>query len=251
MGVMSRADPQHGSPAADPCGFAATRWSLIVAAREQDSPQARQALSQLCEAYWYPLYAYIRRRGHAPDQAQDLTQEFFARLLARDFLGAADPAKGRFRAFLLACCKNFLANEHDRACAEKRGGGRAPLSLDSAENRYRGEPAHDATPEKLFERRWALTLLDRVLVRLRQEFTAREKEQLFDGLRLYLVGDRAAPPQQQAAAELGMSIGALKVAVHRMRQRYRELLRDEIAQTVGGPEEVEEEIRALFAALGP
>jgi RNA polymerase sigma-70 factor (ECF subfamily) len=243
-------DSPHPPAPADACGFAPTRWSLIAAARDGDSPDARQALSQLCEAYWYPLYAYIRRRGHAADQAQDLTQEFFARLLARDFLDAADPAKGRFRAFLLACCKNFLANEHDRSSAVKRGGGCAPLSLTDAEGRYRGEPSHDATPEKLFERRWALTLLDRVLARLRAEFEARGKMEQFCRLAPYLVGDRSAP-QEKAALELGLSIGALKVAVHRLRQRYRELLRDEIAQTVGGPDDVEEEIRELFAALAP
>ncbi len=245
------AEPQQPVPPIDPCGFAPTRWSLIVAAREGPSPEARQALSQLCEVYWYPLYAYIRRRGHAADQAQDLTQEFFARLLERDFLGAADPEKGRFRAFLLASCKNFLANEHDRAAAQKRGGGRAPLSLGDAEKLYSREASHGATPERLFERRWALTLLDRVLARLREEFTARGKGELFDLLRLYLVGDRGAPPQQQTAGALGMSVGALKVAVHRMRQRYRELLREEIAQTVGGPEQVDDEIRALFAVFGP
>jgi RNA polymerase sigma-70 factor (ECF subfamily) len=249
---MPPPDPEPAPAAADPCGFATTHWSLIVAAREGDSPEARQALSQLCEAYWYPLYAYIRRRGRTADEAQDLTQAFFARLLERDFFGAADPAKGRFRAFLLTACKNFLANEHDRACAEKRGGG-APISLsvEGAEERYRREPSHDLTPDQAFERRWALTLLDRVLARVREEFAARGKGELFDRLRLYLVGDRGAPPQQRAASELGLSVGALKVAVHRMRRRYGELLREEIAQTVGGPDEVEDEIRALFAALGP
>ena len=145
-------DSPHPPAPPDACGFAPTRWSLIAAAREGDSPEARQALSQLCEAYWYPLYAYIRRSGHAADQAQDLTQEFFARLLARDFLGVADPSKGRFRAFLLASCKHFLANEHDRAAAQKRGGGVTPvsLSIEEAEARYRREPSHDLTPERAF-----------------------------------------------------------------------------------------------------
>jgi RNA polymerase sigma factor (sigma-70 family) len=237
----------------DPCGFATTRWSLIAAACEQDAPQAQQALSSLCESYWYPLYAYIRRRGHTADEAQDLTQEFFARLLARDFLEAADPTKGRFRAFLLACCKHFLANEHDHAQAQKRGGGVIPVSLtpDEAEQRYRLEPSHDLTPEKLFERRWAVTLLDCVLARLREEFTVRGKAKQFDHLRVYLVGERNGPPQAEAAEELGMTPGAIKVAIHRMRQRYGQLLREEIAQTVGGAEQVDEEIRSLFAALGP
>jgi RNA polymerase sigma-70 factor (ECF subfamily) len=245
-------DPPHPPAPADACGFAPTRWSLIAAAREHDSPEARQALSDLCESYWYPLYAYIRRRGHPAEEAQDLTQEFFARLLARDFLGAADPSKGRFRAFLLACCKHFLANERDRAAAQKRGGGRVPVSLsaDEAEERYRREPAHDLTADKLFERRWAVTLIDRALGRLREEYAARGKAEQFDRLRLYLVGDRGTP-QERAALELGMSVGAVKVAVHRMRQRYGELLREEIAQTVGGPDEVDDEIRDLFTALGP
>ena len=243
------ANPEHRPAPPDPCGFAPTRWSLIAAARDGGTPEARQALAQLCEGYWYPLYAYIRRRGHPPEQAQDLTQEFFARLLERDWLGAADPAKGRFRAFLLACCKNFLANEHDHAGAQKRGGGQPPLSLDGAEGRYRSEASHDVTPEKLFERRWALTLLDRVLDRLRAEFARRGKEALFLRLRPYLVGDRGAP-QRQAAAELGLSVGALKVTVHRMRQRYRELLREEIGQTFGEPYQIDEEIRQLFTAVG-
>jgi DNA-directed RNA polymerase specialized sigma24 family protein len=235
----------------DPCGFATTRWSLIAAARDQIAPQAQQALSHLCESYWYPLYAYIRRRGHSADEAQDLTQEFFARLLAREFLEAADPAKGRFRAFLLACCKHFLANQRDHDHAQKRGGGITPVSLspDEAEQRYRLEPSHDLTPEKLFERRWAVTLLDCVLARLREEFTARGKEAQFDHLRVYLVGERNGPPQADAAEALEMTAGSIKVAVHRMRQRYRELLREEIARTVETPEQIDEEIRQLFAAL--
>jgi RNA polymerase sigma-70 factor (ECF subfamily) len=243
---MSDADP-------DPCGFATTRWSLIVSAREQGSPAAREALAHLCEAYWYPLYAFIRRRGHAADEAQDLTQEFFARLLEKNFLGAVDPSRGRFRAFLLAACKHFLANERDRACAEKRGGGRAPISLDlgGAEGRYGREPSHDLTPDKLFERRWALTLLDRALARLREEFTAKGKGETFDRLRVFLVGDRNAPSHVEVAGELGMTAAAVKVAAHRLRQRYREVLREEIAHTVEGPEQIDEEVRELFAALAP
>ena len=249
---MSPADPEPPPIRGDPCGFATTRWSLIVAARGADAPAARQALSLLCEAYWYPLYAYIRRRGHTDDQARDLTQEFFTRLLGRDFIGALDPAKGRFRAFLLASCKHFLANEHDRDGARKRGGDRtvASLHLGNAEGLYCREPSHDLTPDKLFERRWAVTLLDRALARLREEFTGRGKGTHFDRLRDCLVGDRAAVRQGDAAAALGMTAGAVKVAVHRMRQRYRELLREEIAHTVEAPEQIDEEIRELFAALG-
>jgi DNA-directed RNA polymerase specialized sigma24 family protein len=250
---MSNSDSDHSSVSADPCGFAPTRWSLIAAARDRDSPQAQQALSRLCEAYWYPLYAYIRRRGNTADEAADLTQGFFARLLENDFIGAADPAKGRFRAFLLASCKNFLANEHDRAGAQKRGGGRssASINVSGAEGRYSLEPSHDLTPEKLFERRWAVTLLDQALARLRKEFTDKGKEAQFDHMRVYLVGERGGPSHGKAAEELGLTAGAVKVAVHRMRQRYRELLREEIAHTVEGPEQIDEEIRQLFAALSP
>ena len=248
---MSTTDPEHPPVSADPCGFAQTRWSLIVAARERDTPEAHNALSLLCESYWYPLYAYIRRRGYTADEAADLTQGFFARLLESEFFGAADPTKGRFRAFLLASCKNFMANEHDRAIAQKRGGGRSPLSINvgSAEGRYSSEPSHELTAEKLFERRWAVTLLDHALARLRKEFMDKGKETQFDQLRVYLVGERGGPSHGKAAEELGMTAGAVKVAVHRMRQRYRELLREEIAHTVGGPDQIEEEIRQLFAAL--
>ena len=248
---MSADDPEPPLAPVAARGFATTRWSLIVAARGPDAPLAHEALSHLCEAYWYPLYAYIRRRGYSADDAHDLTQEFFARLLERDFFGAADPAKGRFRAFLLASCKHFLANEHDHAVAQKRG-GRPVTSLHpaNAEGRYSREPSHDATAEKLFERRWAVTLIDRALARLREEFVARGKETQFDRLRVFLVGDQNQATQRTAAVELGMSAGAVKVAVHRMRLRYRELLREEIGHTVEGPEQIDEEIRDLFAALG-
>lgn len=231
--------------------FATTHWSLIVAARGPAAPEARAALAQLCRSYWYPLYAFIRRQGHGADAAQDLTQEFFTRLLEHDFLAAIDRDKGRFRSFLLAACKHFLANERDRACAQKRGGGQSPVSLDldSAEGRYTREPAHHITPERLFEQRWALTLLDRVLARLREEHTARGKEALFDHLRVFLVGEGHSPAQLEVAARLGLSPGAMRVAVHRLRQRYRDLLRQEIAATVDDPREVDEEIRQLFAAL--
>ncbi len=248
---MLSSDSEQPPIAADACGFAQTRWSLIAAARERNTPEARQALTRLCESYWYPLYAYIRRRGRPADESADLTQEFFARLLENDLFRAADPAKGRFRAFLLASCNNFLANEYDRAVAQKRGGGLSLVSINvsRAEGRYSLEPSHDLTPEKLFERRWAVTLLDHALASLRKEFTEKGKAAQFDRLRVYLIGERGGPPHDLTAAELGMTPGAVKVAVHRMRQRYRELLRDEIAQTVEGPEQIDEEIRQLFAAL--
>jgi RNA polymerase sigma-70 factor (ECF subfamily) len=230
--------------------FATTRWSLVRAADEGDSPSARRALAELCGLYWYPLYAFIRRRGHGHDQAQDLTQEFFARLLQRQDFAAADPAHGRFRSFLLAACKHFLANEYNRAHALKRGGGLQPLPLDfgDADDRYTREPAHDETPEKLFERRWALTLLQHVLARLRQEYEANGKETLFEQLKGHLTG---ADTQSHAAAAavLGMSAGAVKVAAHRLRQRYRDLLREEIGQTIADPAQIDDEVQALFAAL--
>jgi RNA polymerase sigma-70 factor (ECF subfamily) len=234
-----------------PSQFATTHWSLVLAARDRAEPGADDALASLCGLYWYPLYAYVRRRGHGADEAHDLTQEFFARLLEKDSLAAVDRDKGKFRAFLLAACNHFLANERDRARAKKRGGGRAVLSLAAAdaEGRYSAEPADALTPEKLFERRWALALLQQVMTRLRDEFEAKGKGRLFDRLRGFLVGEKGAG-YRRAAIELRLSEGAVKVAVHRLRQRYRELLHEEIGRTVGAPEEVEEEIRALFAALG-
>ncbi|HEV3260198.1 MAG TPA: sigma-70 family RNA polymerase sigma factor [Gemmataceae bacterium] len=241
------------SPSGAAAGFVTTHWSVVVAARENASPEARQALAELCRTYWYPLYAFIRRQGQSADESQDLTQELFARLLEKDFLGAVDRDKGKFRSFLLAACKHFLANERDRARAQKRGGGRDLLSIDgqAAESRYRLEPAHSLTPEKLFERRWALTLLDQVLARLREEFVAAGKDKLFEQLKVFLTGDKPATRQGQAARELGMTEGAVKVAVHRLRGRYRELLQEEIARTLDDPGQVQDEICALFAALNP
>src|SRR5271155_4363205 len=232
--------------------FATTRWSLVLAAGQRSSPQSSAALATLCENYWYPLYAYVRRRGHDSDEAQDLTQAFFARLLEKNDLAAADPERGRFRSFLLTSLKHFLSNEWDRARAEKRGGGRSLLSIDfgTAEERYRAEPAHDLTPEKIFERRWALVLLENVLARLHDESAQAGKADSFDRLKGFLTGEQTAVTYGQLAAELNMSEGALKVAVHRLRRRYRELLRAEIEETVADPEEIDQEIRDLFSALG-
>ena len=228
--------------------FPATRWTLIAAAKESGSPAARKALAELCQAYWYPLYAFIRRSGHDTNEAEDLTQAFFASLLEKEAFASADPARGRFRSFLLASCKHFLANQHDRSVAQKRGGGRPVLTLDDAEARYRRETARSQSPEQLFDRRWALALLESVLDRLRQEYDSGGKSRLFSELKGFLTGDTARP-HAVVATELGMSEGAVKVAVHRMRRRYRELLRDEIGQTLGEPAEVDDEIRALFVAL--
>ena len=231
--------------------FATTHWSVVLAAGRTSSPDSRRALTTLCETYWYPSYAYVRRRGYAREEAQDLTQEFFLGLLEKDVLRAADPERGRFRSFLLGSLKNFLANEWRDARAKKRGGGRVPLSLDfrSAEDQYALEPGHELTPEKIYERRWALTLLERSLSKLREEFTRAGKSDLFDQLKVFLGGEGQRVSYKEIAEKLAMTEGAVKVSVHRLRRRCRELLRAEIAQTVAGPEEVDEELRHLFSAL--
>lgn len=248
---MCPSSPASGS--ADAAGFAATRWTLVLAAAGgKASSRAAGALAELCGIYWYPLYAYVRRRGHGIQDAEDLTQEFFARLLARDGFEAVAPEKGKFRAFLLAALKHFLANQWDRGQAQKRGGGRPIASLDArgAESRLRMEPSHDLTPEKLFQRQWALTVLDRVLARLQGEFVAGGKTAVFEGLKGFLIGGGgAATGYAEAGRELNMTAGAVKVAIHRLRRRYRELLRDEIAQTVDREEEIEDEVRYLLSCL--
>jgi len=231
--------------------FAATRWTLVLTAARSDTTRARDALGELCRTYWYPLYAYVRRRGHAPHDAEDLTQAFFARVLEENFIADADRQKGRFRSFLLTRLNHFLADEWDRLKAQKRGGGQAPIPLEggTAETRYRLEPSDQRTPEKLFEYRWAVTLLERVFDRLQREYVTEGKAVLFAELKGCLTQARAAVPYAEAGVRLGMSEGTLRVAVHRLRQRYRELLRLEIADTVDGPAEVEEELRYLFQVL--
>ena len=216
-----------------------------------DSPQAHQALETLCGNYWYPLYAYVRRQGHSAHDAQDLTQAFFERLLEKNYLADVQRDKGRFRSFLLASLKHFLANEWDREQALKRGGGKRLIALDedSAESRYKLEPKDDLSADKIYERRWALTLLDQVLGKLRNEFEKDGRLEQFETLKQYLSAGRTSVSYAQAADKLGMNEGAIKVAVHRLRKRYRELLRAEIAQTVATASEVEAEIRYLFAAL--
>lgn len=248
---MSSSD--NASLAGTPARFATTNWSMVLAAGDAAAPQSRLALAALCQGYWYPLYAFIRRQGHAPEQSLDLTQEFFLRFLEKDFLRSVDRGKGKFRSFLLVACKHFLANERDRALAQKRGGAVKIVSIDpaEAEARYGLEPAHTATPEKLYERRWAMTLLDQVLSRLRQEFSAGGKSKLFEVLKGFLTGERTIVRYAQAAEELGMTEGSVKTVVHRLRGRYRELLREEIARTLQDSSQVDDEIRDLFAALGP
>jgi len=234
-----------------PAAFVTTHWSVVLTASRSDTTRSRDALARLCQTYWYPLYAYVRRLGNAPPDAQDLTQEFFARLLEKNYLVGADESRGRFRSFLLAALKHFLANEWDKARAQKRGGGQIPVSIDlaAAETACRFEPADTATAEKIFERRWALTLLEQVLRRLREEYVRSGREKWFEQLKPTLTEASRAVRYAEIALRLGTSEGAVKVAVHRLRQRYREMLRAEIADTVASPGEVEDELRNLFAAL--
>lgn len=230
--------------------FATTRWS-IVATAGSTSPQSREALAALCHAYWYPLYAFLRRQGTPAEDAQDLVQAFFVELLEKGKLGAADPERGKFRSFLLASLKHFQANQWRRAAAQKRGGGVTAVSLDleAGERRFALEPAHELTPERIFQRQWAMTLLEQTLAALRTEFAAAGKAELFERLKPYLGGEGAGLPYRELGAELGMTEGALKVAVHRYRGRWREVLREQIAQTVDSPDEIEQELRELFAAV--
>jgi len=232
-----------------PSQFPATRWSLVVAAGDPHRKEARSALVSLCESYWYPLYAYLRRRGYSSDQAQDLTQEFFVRVIEGRYLDRAEPEKGRFRAFLLTSLKFFVADEEDRRRAHKRGGGMVvPLEFSSGEERYQREPGHDETPERIYERRWALSVLDRVVEKLRNEFVQHGRPDHFERLKVFLLGQSDAP-YAALAQELNTSEGALKVAIHRLRKRYRELFRQEIADTVADPAAVESELRHLAAVL--
>jgi RNA polymerase sigma-70 factor (ECF subfamily) len=231
--------------------FRTTHWSAVLTARDKDSSQAQAALAELCRAYWYPLYAYIRRRGNSPADAEDLTQGFFERLLEKDFLGDLTPGVGRFRSFLLAALKHFLANEWHRGQTQKRGGDRVIFSLDAQdpEERYQFEPAAEVTPEWLFDQGWALTVLERVLRRLREEFVAGEKAELFDQLKAFLSSEEAGGSYADIAGRTGLREGTVKVAVHRLRRRYGELLRAEIADTVEDPREVEDEVRHLILVL--
>jgi len=231
--------------------FVTTHWSVVLTASGADTTRAHEALSSLCETYWYPLYAYARRRGHSPEDAQDLTQEFFARLLEKHWLARADREKGKFRSFLLMAMKRFLANEWDKAQTLKRGGHvrLVPFQFDTAETRYSQEPADTSTPDQVFEKQWALTLLQSVLQRLRADYVQDGKGQLFAALEPSLIGSRETQPYATLAAELGMTEGAVRMAVKRLRDRYRRCLKDEIAKTVAASADVDEELRHLFRAL--
>ena len=231
--------------------FATTHWSVVLTAGDANSPRAAEALEKLCRTYWYPLYAYVRRRGHSPEDAQDLTQDFFAALLEKNYLARADKERGRFRTFLLTNINNFLHNEHDRATRLKRGGGRDFVSWEEhvAEGRYAKEPASGLTPEQIFEKRWATTLLERVLARLREEAVRDQRREFYDQLKPHLWGESDAAPYAELAARFDMTVTAIKVTVHRLRRCYRDLLRDEIAQTVADPSEVEGEIQYLLRVM--
>ncbi|MBI4659872.1 MAG: sigma-70 family RNA polymerase sigma factor [Verrucomicrobia bacterium] len=232
--------------------FASTHWSVVLLAGPEHSPQSAAALEKLCRAYWYPLYSFTRRQGYGAHEAADLTQEFFSHLLATNALASVSPARGKFRSFLLASLKNLLANEWHRARRQKRGGGAQLFSLDeeAAEGRYQLDPADASTPDKIFERRWAETILSRALDRLRQECDGSEKTRRFDEVKTFLLGEKGTDTLAGAAARLNLSLAAAKGLVHRLRRRFREGIRDEIAQTVARPEEIDQEIRDLFAAFG-
>jgi RNA polymerase sigma factor (sigma-70 family) len=231
--------------------FPTTRWSQVVAAGDRADPAAHQALAQLCAAYWYPLYAFVRRKGHRPEEAADLVQGTFVNLLDRDGLAAVTPERGRFRSFLMASCAHHLADCRDRDRAVRRGGGKTPIPFDRvvAEGRYLAEPVNELTAERLFERRWATSLLDHAVARLEAESIATGKADLVSHLLPTLTGGRSEAPLANIAAELGMSAGAVKMAASRLRKRFGEILREEITRTVADPADVEAEVRALFTAL--
>jgi RNA polymerase sigma factor (sigma-70 family) len=231
--------------------FATTHWTVVLTAGRAHTPQADHALEELCRTYWFPLYAYVRRRGYTHEDAEDLTQGFFARFLERNYLEGLTSEKGRFRAFLLASLKHFLANEWDRAHRQKRGGEATTLSLDweHADDRYKIHLPDDLSPDKIYDREWALALLEQVILHLRESCAGTDQAEHFDKLKPFLTMDKGAVPYAQAAAELNMAEGAVRVAVHRLRKRYRDLLREEITQTLSDPGQVEEEMRALLGAF--
>ncbi|OFW26555.1 MAG: hypothetical protein A3H97_05975 [Acidobacteria bacterium RIFCSPLOWO2_02_FULL_65_29] len=243
--------PDGGFPAPRAGRFATTRWSLVLAAGQKSNARSAEALASLCEMYWYPVYAFIRRQGNRAEEGADLTQEFFSRVLEKNYLHDADPARGRFRAFLCGSIRHFLSNERDRARTLKRGGNQPPISLEveTAEGTYQLEPRDDLTPEKLFDRRWALILLERVLARVREEQVSAGKAGLFDHLKGFLTGDSEGVPYADVARALGMSEGAVKVAVHRLRRHFRDTLVEEIAETVSDPADIDAEIAYLLKAV--
>lgn len=234
-----------------PRRFATTHWTLVLSAGDLSRPDARDALAELCRIYWYPLYAFLRRQGHDAEEAQDLTQGFFARLVEKDYLKGVDQGRGRFRTFLLAALKHFTSNERDRLRALKRGGGIRLVSFefDTAEGMYAAEPRDDTTPETLFNRRWALAMLERAMTRVKAQYTASRQTDLFARLEPYLVGDSGLPAYAETAAGLAMTEGAVRVAIHRLRRRLRTALLAEIAATVVDERDIDEELRHLALVL--
>lgn len=245
--------PETTSTAMEPppqSAFVTTHWSVVLTAGRSDTTRAQNALARLCQTYWHPLYAYVRRRGHSPEDAQDLTQSFFAFLLKHNAVSTVSPDKGRFRSFLLASLNHFLLDEWDKARAQKRGAGKiVSLDTESAETWLRQQPSKGLSPEKAYELRWAVTLLEQVYQRLESEHRQQGKAELFDTLRTTLAGPGNSAPYSELASRLGLNDGAVKVAVHRLRQRYRTLLRETIAETVANDTEVEEELRYLMRVL--
>jgi RNA polymerase sigma-70 factor (ECF subfamily) len=224
---------------------------VVLAAGRKESPHAAEALENLCRAYWYPLYVFVRRQGHSPEDAQDLTQDFFSRLLAKNYLAKADPERGKFRTFLLRSLKNFMVSDWRRVGRLKRGGDLTFLSFDAdeAEERYAGEPIEETNPAIAYERQWAVALIEHVFSLLRGEYAAADKAQLFQALSVFVWGENSLPPYAQIGHGLELSAGAVRVAVHRLRQRFRELLRAEVAHTVALPQDVDGELRHLIAVL--
>ena len=234
-------------------GFHTTHWTVVLTARAEAGPEAQEALANLCSTYWFPLYSFIRRQGASPHEAEDLTQEFFCRFLERKPLKNVQPEAGKFRSFLLVCLKNFLANERERAQAQRRGGGQRILSLDAAaaETHYSLEPADNLTPDALFERRWAMAVLARTMELLQQEYSKADQRQQFEELQGFLPGGQGNVSRTDLAAKRGVSVGAIDVAIHRLRQRFGVLLREQVARTVSYEAEIEEEIRYLISVAGP
>jgi RNA polymerase sigma factor (sigma-70 family) len=241
----------HPTPASTAPGdiFATTHWTVVLAAGQRHTPQSDGALEELCRTYWFPLYAYVRRRGHTKEDAEDLVQEFFARFLEKNYLAGLGAERGRFRAFLLAALKHFLANEWDKSQAQKRGGGAAHLALDWQAAELQIAATNEPSPDKAFDREWALALLAKVIERLRAECAADGKAKLFEQLKIFLTAGKGALTHAEAAKNLSMDETAVRVAVHRLRKRYRVLLRAEISQTLTDESQVDEEMRALFGAF--
>jgi len=231
--------------------FATTQWSVVLAAGNHDLPEAAQALERLCQTYWYPLYAYVRRQGRSPEDAQDSTQEFFFRLLDKGYLAKADPQRGKFRTFLLGSMKNFLINEWKQASRLKRGGHESFvfLDVDKAEERFAAEPIGEATPDSTYDRRWAVVLIEQVFATLRREYASADKARLFEALKAFIWGDTSSASYLEIGQQLKLTEGTVKVAVHRLRQRFRELLRAEVAHTVARPEDIDGELRHLIAVM--